>query len=40
MEKLKTYKNTVIYILTLIFSILFIVIGYKTNKVELMTDNA
>lgn len=39
MEKLKSYKNMVIYIITLIFSILFIVIGYKTNKVELMTEN-
>lgn len=39
MEKLKSYKNMAIYILTLIFSILFIAIGYKTNKVELMAEN-
>lgn len=35
MEKFKTYKDKLIYILTLVFSILFIVVGFKSNKVEL-----
>lgn len=35
MEKFKTYKDKLIYVLTLVFSILFIVIGFKSNKVEL-----
>ena len=29
MEKLKSHKNIIIYILTLAFSVLFITIGYK-----------
>lgn len=39
MEKLKSRKNILIYIMTLIFSILFISIGYRTNKIELMSEN-
>jgi uncharacterized membrane protein len=36
MEKLKSHKNIIIYILTLAFSVLFITIGYRSNKVELI----
>ena len=31
----KSYKNIIIYILTILFSILFIAIGYQINKPEL-----
>lgn len=39
MIKLKSNKNTVIYVLTLVFSVLFIITGYKMNKVELKHEN-
>lgn len=35
MLNLKSYKNKIIYILTIIFSVLFIVTGYKMNKPDL-----
>ncbi len=34
MKTLKTNKNTLVYILTLLFSILFIAVGFQTNKFE------
>ncbi|MGD9569069.1 MAG: YibE/F family protein [Sedimentibacter sp.] len=35
MRNLKLQKNIIIYILTLLFSVIFIIVGYKINKVEL-----
>lgn len=35
MEKLKSHKSKIIYIITLIFSVLFILVGYKMNKIKI-----
>lgn len=35
MSNLKFTKNTVVYILTLLFSVIFILTGYKMNKIDL-----
>ncbi len=39
MDKIKSYKNILAYIFALVFSVLFITIGYKTNKVELVSED-
>ncbi len=35
MEKISSHKNTLIYILTLVFSAVFIITGYRMNKTDL-----
>lgn len=35
MKNIKLNKNVIIYVATLVFSALFIIVGYKTNKIEL-----
>lgn len=38
MKNIKSYKNIIIYVATLIFSVIFIAVGYKTNIIELSKD--
>lgn len=39
MENIKSQKNILIYIFTLLFSVVFITVGYKMNKLELNLEN-